>query len=254
MWKRYISYLGVSVGDTGFTQRNLILPARGACQDISETCRKGSASLTYAQDVMCYSLWSSQWVFTRGSGWHRISHRGGGGYLVGSSYHRCSVKSGSKHLRKSRQQVLAWHNHHLRAARTHWSELQDSQRAGHTVSANTFLCVFRVCWLSVNSRECAKKICKWEESRRREKKKQRELWNTDSQFDGFVPHDDVAWESEGLHVDNVDVSPFCADVKPFALEGQVAVCDSARREIRIHQSPAFHYLMTQSHQKSHPCP
>lgn len=76
MWKRYISYLGVSVSDTDFTQRNLILPARSVCQDISETCRKRSTSLTYAEDMMYYSLWSSQWVFTQGSGWHRISHRG----------------------------------------------------------------------------------------------------------------------------------------------------------------------------------
>lgn len=51
--------------------------------------------------------------------------------------------------------------------------------------------------------------------------------NADSQFDGFVPHDDVAWETEGLHVDDVDVSSFRADVQPFALKGQVAVCDSA---------------------------
>ena len=66
------------------------------------------------------------------------------------------------------------------------------------------------------------------------------VWNTDSQFDGFVPHDDVAWESEGLHVDNVDVSSFCADVKPFALEGQVAVCDPARGdEETITTQPGF---------------
>lgn len=58
--------------------------------------------------------------------------------------------------------------------------------------------------------------------------KEEKMRNTDSQFDGFVPHDDVAWETEALHVDNVDVSSFCADVKPFALKGQVAVCDSAR--------------------------
>lgn len=56
----------------------------------------------------------------------------------------------------------------------------------------------------------------------------RTSWSTNSQFDGFVPHDDIAWEGEGLHVDDVDVSSLWADVQPFALEGQVAVCDSAR--------------------------
>lgn len=71
-----------------------------------------------------------------------------------------------------------------------------------------------------------------------------------SQFDGFVPHNDVAWESEGLHVDNVNVSSFWADVKPFALKGQVAVCDSAKGDqgpSEVITGQAFHYLRTQSH-------
>lgn len=38
------------------------------------------------------------------------------GYEVGTSYQRCSVKSGCKHLQKSQLQVLAWHNHHLHTA------------------------------------------------------------------------------------------------------------------------------------------
>lgn len=50
-----------------------------------------------------------------------------------------------------------------------------------------------------------------------------------SQFNGFVPHDDVAWEHKGLHVDNVDVPSFCADVQPFTLEGQVAESYSVDR-------------------------
>ena len=47
------------------------------------------------------------------------------------------------------------------------------------------------------------------------------------QFDGFVPHDHVAWEGKGLHVDDVDVPSFRADVQPLALEGQVDVSYSA---------------------------
>lgn len=52
---------------------------------------------------------------------------------------------------------------------------------------------------------------------------------SNSQFNGFVPHDDVAWERKGLHVDNVDVPSFCADVQPFTLEGQVAESYSVKR-------------------------
>ena len=46
-----------------------------------------------------------------------------------------------------------------------------------------------------------------------------------SQFNGFVPHDDVARQREGLHVDDVDVPPLRPHVQPLALEGQVAVRD-----------------------------
>lgn len=95
-------------------------------------------------------------------------------------------------------------------------------RPTHTV-AFTFLCIFRICCLSEG----------WTNAHTGDTQKAGEDGGieqrvVDSQFDGFVPHNNVAWESEGLHVDDVDVSPLWADVQPFALEGQVAVCDSAR--------------------------
>lgn len=45
------------------------------------------------------------------------------------------------------------------------------------------------------------------------------VWH--SQFNGFVPHDGVSWEGKGLHIHNVDVSSFRANVQPFTLEGQM---------------------------------
>lgn len=54
--------------------------------------------------------------------------------------------------------------------------------------------------------------------------------HTHSQFNGFVPHDDIAWESEGLHIDNMNVPPFCSDIKPFTLEGQMAKRDPAKTQ------------------------
>lgn len=50
----------------------------------------------------------------------------------------------------------------------------------------------------------------------------------------------------------MNVSSFGADVKPFALKGQVAVCDSAREDqgpSQVITGQAFHYLGTQSHQR-----
>lgn len=42
-----------------------------------------------------------------------------------------------------------------------------------------------------------------------------------SQFNGFIPHDDIAWESKWLHIDNVNVSSFGSHVEPFTLERQM---------------------------------
>lgn len=33
-----------------------------------------------------------------------------------------------------------------------------------------------------------------------------------SQFNGFIPHDDIAWESKWFHIDNVNVSSFGAHI------------------------------------------
>lgn len=63
---------------------------------------------------------------------------------------------------------------------------------------------------------------------RQKERETRGQWH--SQFNGFVPHDDIAWEHKGLHVDDVDVPPFCADVQPLTLEGQVAESYSVERE------------------------
>ena len=41
------------------------------------------------------------------------------------------------------------------------------------------------------------------------------------QFNGLVPVDDVAGQTETLDVDNVDVAALGADVEPLALERQV---------------------------------
>lgn len=50
------------------------------------------------------------------------------------------------------------------------------------------------------------------------------------QFNGFVPHDDIAWEGEGLHIDNVNVPSFRAHVEPFTLKRQMAKRDPAKRQ------------------------
>ena len=47
---------------------------------------------------------------------------------------------------------------------------------------------------------------------------------THSQFDGFVPVDDIAGEDERLDVDNMDIAPLCSNVQPLTLEWQVTVC------------------------------
>ena len=46
-----------------------------------------------------------------------------------------------------------------------------------------------------------------------------------SQFDGFVPVDDVTRQSERLEADDVYVAAFRSNVQPLALERQVAVAD-----------------------------
>ncbi len=56
------------------------------------------------------------------------------------------------------------------------------------------------------------------------------VWH--SQFNGFVPHDGISWEGKGLHIHNVDVSSFCADVQPFTLEGQMTERYPAIEECR----------------------
>ena len=60
----------------------------------------------------------------------------------------------------------------------------------------------------------------------------RRVRGADSQFDGFVPVDDVTRERERLETDDVNVAAFSADVQPLALERQVAVADSARTSQR----------------------
>lgn len=44
----------------------------------------------------------------------------------------------------------------------------------------------------------------------------------DSQLDGFVPHDDVAGQREGLHVHDGDAASSGANIQPPTLEGQMA--------------------------------
>ena len=51
---------------------------------------------------------------------------------------------------------------------------------------------------------------------------------TDSQFDGFVPVDDITRQSERLEADDVYVSALRPHVQPLALERQVAVANSTR--------------------------
>ncbi len=51
----------------------------------------------------------------------------------------------------------------------------------------------------------------------------------------------------------MDVSSFCADVKPFALEGQVAVCDSAKEDEDPSQ-PGFSLSHDSIPSKSRPSP
>jgi hypothetical protein len=46
-----------------------------------------------------------------------------------------------------------------------------------------------------------------------------------SQFDGFVPIDDVTGKSERLKTDYVNVASFGPNVKPFTLERHVTVAD-----------------------------
>jgi len=48
-----------------------------------------------------------------------------------------------------------------------------------------------------------------------------------SQFDGFVPVDNVTRQSERLKADDVYVAALRADVQPLALERKMAVTDSA---------------------------
>ena len=55
------------------------------------------------------------------------------------------------------------------------------------------------------------------------------VWCTaDSQFDGLVPHDDVAGQDKGLDVDDVSVATLRAHVQPLALERKVAEGDPGR--------------------------
>lgn len=231
----------------GNTDQNRLLPACGPPPSYIWTLQEMQYNIYRCTGCDVKFIWSLKWVLTRESGWHRIGHRS---QQVGTSYHRCSVKSGSKHLQKSQQKVLAWHNHHLHAALTLIRATVFSAYRTRCICKHIPLHFIWVSWLSVNLHKCTKKICKWAES---EGGKERQLCNTDSQFDGFVPHDDVAWESEGLHVDDVDVSSFCADVKPFALEGQVAVCDSARGD-QDPSLPGFSLSHDSIQPKSHPCP
>lgn len=69
---------------------------------------------------------------------------------------------------------------------------------------------------------------------------------TDSQFNSFVPHDDIAWESERLHIDNMNVPPFCSDVKPFTLEGKMAKSDPAKtkEQTRTHISDLYSMFLS----------
>lgn len=163
--------------------------------------------------VGCKIRW--WWVFTRGSGW-QVS-----GVIKWGLPIRSFVKSGSK----DQQQVLAWHNQHLQAALTAITATLVSAYRTQYLQTRRHSSEFSVSWLSVNSTSVQRRYANGEA---RKGGRWRQLQDADSQFDGFVPHNNVAWEGEGLHVDDVDVSSFCADVQPFALEGQVAVCDSER--------------------------
>ena len=58
------------------------------------------------------------------------------------------------------------------------------------------------------------------------------MFTWDLQFHGLIPVDDVARESERLHVNDVYVAALCSNVQPLALERQVAVCDSKVKTIR----------------------
>lgn len=57
---------------------------------------------------------------------------------------------------------------------------------------------------------------------------------TDSnlQFYGLVPHDDVSGQNEGLDVDDVCVSAFCPHVQPFTLKGKVAKRDPGEQKTK----------------------
>ncbi len=70
-----------------------------------------------------------------------------------------------------------------------------------------------------------------------------------SQFNGFVPHDGISWEGKGLHIHNVDVSSFCADVQPFTLEGQMTERYPAIEECR--ESKLFVFVI---HKRTEPLP
>ena len=50
--------------------------------------------------------------------------------------------------------------------------------------------------------------------------------NSDSQFDGFVPVDNVTRQSERLKANNVHVAAFGANVQPLALKRQMTVANS----------------------------
>ena len=56
--------------------------------------------------------------------------------------------------------------------------------------------------------------------------------DADSQFDGLVPHDDVAGQDKGLDVDDVSVASLRAHVQPLALERKVAEGILAEKERR----------------------
>lgn len=56
----------------------------------------------------------------------------------------------------------------------------------------------------------------------------REKGRGNSQFYGFVPHDDVTRQDERLDVDDVRVAALRPHVEPFALEGKVAKRDPGR--------------------------
>lgn len=60
-----------------------------------------------------------------------------------------------------------------------------------------------------------------------------QTWNmcSNSQFNGFIPHNDVAWECEGLHIDNMYITSLSAHIEPLTLERQMAKCNPARESI-----------------------